>query len=726
MVARIRSLFSLSIIVRAYFVKNSCCHCYCYCSRLRHLRWQHLRRGSSSISSARSIPVIISDLYTATNVILSSSAHENHEPTSTTAADYATVQLLSTKERQQIDQLVQKRSISRWNGEYDAADEIRCSIDDIRIFIPLSRILQEVEDQNQLESFSNIMMHHEGEVVGIEYKVMVTDIPRTGGGGSYWELIPIHNEQLNDIIDHDNKNDNILQLAHAALGMTVSASERGVEVDKATMNNLICRTMDRLQALKQRKALSAFLPGASAASTAGELHGRKAADAILWFALAGYYTSRDHENSVGAELYNDLVHIVTEELQRFGMNSSCRAKDVLHIVERVAMAGIRGAATHRLYRVAAECLDVKLEKYATFSDSDVRDQVSTNTDTDADVILNADEKDGSIDYDGIIRSLRDSSFGLHSDRSLLGLWRFSTRQRKQRAFFKNAARHFDGNYQVDELTLDDTLVSKQYDWSTMFKDPSRPLVVDVGCGMGVSLLGLASTQRIYDRDEMHIDWSKCNFIGVDLSQLAIGYANSVCARWGMSDILNFIVDSAENCLVKITASYPGRVELIMLQFPTPYRFPSITNDYVEDSSSNIATSIGYNTQLPEGSESDDFMVTEKLLAQIHAILTKQEGRLLIQSNCEDVAVHMRSSSTKVGFQSITVSNPVTSLACVTQRARRWTEIGGERAIGRVWSQQPLLPVGGRTETEVACILDGKPVHRCLLRATTTNKLLSKP
>ncbi len=26
----------------------------------------------------------------------------------------------------------------------------------------------------------------------------------------------------------------------------------------------------------------------------------------------------------------------------------------------------------------------------------------------------------------------------------------------------------------------------------MFEDPSRPLVVDVGCGMGVSLLGLAS------------------------------------------------------------------------------------------------------------------------------------------------------------------------------------------------------------------------------------------
>ena len=61
--------------------------------------------------------------------------------------------------------------------------------------------------------------------------------------------------------------------------MAVSASERGVEIDREIMNEVISRGEDQLNTLKQRKAMSIFFLGAAA--TAGELHGRKAADAIL-------------------------------------------------------------------------------------------------------------------------------------------------------------------------------------------------------------------------------------------------------------------------------------------------------------------------------------------------------------------------------------------------------------------------------------------------------------
>jgi len=58
--------------------------------------------------------------------------------------------------------------------------------------------------------------------------------------------------------------------------------------------------------------------------------------------------------------------------------------------------------------------------------------------------------------------------------------------------------------------------------------------------------------------------------------------------------------------------------------------------------SNDAVVGGFNAQLPEGAASDDFMVTEDLLSRIHGILSENNnGRLLIQSNCEDVAIHMR-------------------------------------------------------------------------------------
>jgi len=562
---------------------------------------------------------------------------------------------------------------------------LRDIIDNTQLTIPLSRILDSIKDNGFSDST------FQDEDVDLEYKVMLTDIPRSDGGESMWELEPIHNHLIDDISQDE---DNVLQLAHVALGMVVLASEKGNDVDEDILNELISRAEDRLQILKERKVLSPFLSGAAAA--VGELHGRKAADAILWFALAGVDSSA---------LYNNLVDIATAELQRFGMNSSCRAKDVLHIVERIAMAGIQGESSQRLYRVAADCLEVKLERSGSQESDD-----ATN-----------------IHYEVIIQSLRDDSFGLHSDRSLLGLWRFSTRQRKQRSFFQNAARHYDGKFKnSDSVPTVDGGMSKQYDWSDMFDYPSRPLVVDIGCGMGVSVLGLATLdQRSTSAGlDIQIDRNECNFIGVDLSSLAIRYAQGVRFRWGLGN-LNFVVDSAEECLDRIRESYPGEVKLAMVQFPTPYRFESIATDdsgNAEDLTSPSVARRGFNSQLPEGALSDDFMVTERLLSKIHDVLSVHSGQLLVQSNCEDVAVHVRNvATTKVGFEGIPFSDSVTSLEAVTQRAQKWVDIGGERATGKHFSSTLLLPEGGRTETEVACILDGKPVHRCLLRGVTKDK-----
>eukprot|EP00978_Attheya_sp_CCMP212_P044344 scaffold307327_cov39-Attheya_sp.AAC.1 len=114
-----------------------------------------------------------------------------------------------------------------------------------------------------------------------------------------------------------------------------------------------------------------------------------------------------------------------------------------------------------------------------------------------------------------LHELEELKFGLHSTRPLMTLWRFSTRQRKQRAFLQSAAQHW-GKQQLSQDGIDDTKSSKQhdesatltveqeltveYDWSNMFEDPTLPLVVDIGCGMGVSLLGLASLGQDYEND----------------------------------------------------------------------------------------------------------------------------------------------------------------------------------------------------------------------------------
>ncbi|KAL7496735.1 hypothetical protein ACHAWT_004895 [Skeletonema menzelii] len=568
--------------------------------------------------------------------------------------------LLSAEKRNEIETLVRQRSEARWNGNYKLADELRDVIDQICVTISLNRLQSAIDLENDLE-----------------YKVVTTDLPRSQGGGSTWELQPVNNPLFNNAKSEDN----VLQLAHAALGMVVSSSERGEDVNEEDLDALVSRIEARLQTLQKRKAMSTFFPGTAAA---GELHGRKAADAAFWLSLAGV-NARDNF------IYDELAKVASEELLRFGSNKSCRAKDVLHIVERFAMAGITGPSVNNLYNIAADCLEVKMMNNATDSIND--------------------SDDGSIDYNIIIKSLRDDdSFGLHSDRSLLGLWRFSTRQRKQRVFFENAAKHFDGRYGKETTTLHSTSDDKadKYEWSKLFKDSSRPLVVDVGCGMGVSLLGLATAASDASNDEeIQIDWNECNFIGVDLSRLGIRFARGVSQRWGL-DNLKFVVDPAEECIERLS-SYPGPIKLAMIQFPTPYRY---TEDR-DDVEASVAQ--GYNAQLPEDSESGCFMVTENLLHLIQGVLSRQQdGRLVIQSNCEDVAVRMKNiAETRAGFKAVKFTNSVTSLDAVTQRAQRWVANGGDRAIGESFSSLPLLPMIGRTETEVACSLDGKPVHRCL-------------
>jgi SAM-dependent methyltransferase len=270
-------------------------------------------------------------------------------------------------------------------------------------------------------------------------------------------------------------------------------------------------------------------------------------------------------------------------------------------------------------------------------------------------------------------------------------------------------------------------------------------VLDIGCGMGISILGLSQLvqkRMLEDNGPIGISWKDCNFAGVDLSSLGINYAQSLSQLWSLN--AHFRLDSAENALRSIIDTYPGPVKLCMIQFPTPYRLSQ---------SSDIEESLGGNSQLPSNPH-DGFMVTEELLHLIHRVLTPG-GKLLLQSNCEDVALWMKylavsrcqfqvcrweftppnsenhaastpATTTMTAIQSdnktIGIEQPGSSQP--TKRTMNWIalressdENGPYRAIGSEWSRVSLLPphpTMGRTETEVACIRNQVPVHRCLL------------
>ena len=419
---------------------------------------------------------------------------------------------------------------------------------------------------------------------------------------------------------------------------------------------------------------------------------------------------------VSFSLFDALTFICLEELQRFGKRKSCRSIDILHMMERMAAAGTNGELFKALQRQAVECLETKM--------------------------VEGDSIAMELEQNGVLNSLRKGDFGLHSHRTLLWVWRFSTRQRKQRAFLKSAAKHYESGLNKDSnaLSVDRTNSNanskeEHFQWREIFDDPTRPLVIDIGCGMGISILGLATLQGKgidFDNNDIDLNWSDCNFLGADLSRLAIGFGTSILHRWNLKGRLHFEVSSAQDILEKVCQSYPGDVKMIMIQFPTPFRMNQgddpigngcreqkiihVPDDEVRELASVVNQG---NQQLPTNAF-DGFMVTTQLLDAAYNLLQKSSGKLLLQSNCEDVAVLMRNMAVEnVGFQSFRTPFPVQfgEVNCnirIPRRTEQWIALGGERAEGNNWSSKSFIPAKGATETEISCILNATPVHRCIV------------
>ena len=95
------------------------------------------------------------------------------------------------------------------------------------------------------------------------------------------------------------------------------------------------------------------------------------------------------------------------------------------------------------------------------------------------------------------------------------------------------------------------------------------------------------------------------------------------------------------------------------------------------------------------------------------------GALLVQSNCEDVAVHLRNQAMSMRLCAVNADYPVLQprddqTHRLTRRTREWIDHGGERAVGREWAAQSILPPQCATETEIACLDQKTPVYRILL------------
>jgi hypothetical protein len=358
--------------------------------------------------------------------------------------------------RSKLTTLVRQRADARWKGDYTAADVFR----------------KEIELLDLPPGF----------------EIVTEDIARNEGGGSTWKLVyDLHTAGAAVVNNSHRQSASVLNLAHAALGMVVSSSERGVAVSPQQLDPLVHQakvqlqhwskidnelklahngvtsstsgfelsfSLDRLRSLESRESIEEV---ASWSAVEADLRGRKAADAAFWFSLAGVSDT---------ELFSLLTRVCVKELQRFGERPSCRAKDVRGIVERLAAAGVRDDPV--LQKVALQCLESK----------------ST---------IATENGEAKIDYSILL--------DLHSDYCSLMIWKFSTRQRKQRSFLLTAAKHWDERHDTTG-SLDPTIsladdnkgdtdadtdrngnTPSHQPWDEVFTDPTRKMVVDVGCGM---------------------------------------------------------------------------------------------------------------------------------------------------------------------------------------------------------------------------------------------------
>lgn len=88
-----------------------------------------------------------------------------------------------------------------------------------------------------------------------------------------------------------------------------------------------------------------------------------------------------------------------------------------------------------------------------------------------------------------------------------------------------------------------------------FLEAAAPLVVDLGCGFGSSLLSLIDAED--GRGDGTCTRGAINLLGCDASPLKVAFARGVAARWQVAGRAQFACASALATLAEIRESYPG-------------------------------------------------------------------------------------------------------------------------------------------------------------------------
>lgn len=218
------------------------------------------------------------------------------------------------------------------------------------------------------------------------------------------------------------------------------------------------------------------------------------------------------------------------------------------------------------------------------------------------------------------------------------------------------------------------------DWSSVFADPSRPLILDIGAGYGRFLLGL-----------MQVDAnSSKNALGLEIREPIIKRANEWAGHLGLADRVHFVRSNATVSISSLLSTYPGPVELVTIQFPDPHFKKKHWKRRV---------------------------VQEGLVRDLMEVVGTG-GRVLLQSDVLGVAMDMRDKFERFGGDGWAVCGGTVGLAghdgevFFEEEEMEDEDCEGLRFKEKGWLVNNPLPV--RTERECLVMEQGGSVYRVLL------------
>lgn len=224
--------------------------------------------------------------------------------------------------------------------------------------------------------------------------------------------------------------------------------------------------------------------------------------------------------------------------------------------------------------------------------------------------------------------------------------------------------------------------TRPLEWDSIYEDPSKPLMLDIGSGYGRFLLGLVQVE------------TERNALGLEIRDPIIKRANEWAKHLGLDQRVHFVRSNATVSIATLLETYPGPVELVTIQYPDPHFKKKHRKRRI---------------------------VQESLVTSITDILAPK-GRVLLQSDVLNVAVDMRDKFEHGCHGILEPSSRHAHDAIFFEEEQQQEEGDNESDVGlhdceltwknHGWLKNNPLPV--RTERECHVMEQGGSVYRMLL------------